>query len=300
VSRAQSLRIHAICLALNESAFIENQLRTLYPFCSAISVVTQYDRNWYSEHVEPDGTVEVALRHPDPEGKIHLSVRRSLDEAAARNAEMLYFGRRSTRGIQAHARDLDKVQRFHGEPDYFLIVDADEFYDVDTLPGILDHLQKQQPRGMRVWGYNYVRSWNYRTPREVVPFCHFGFIRPGVLFEHRRCVSWNESRVAKLLKLLRMPDVSASLWGFIECPIEIGVFHHGCWLGGDQRLQTKIRNSSHRHDRHASTPENIADNVAALRTEFVPTEKLPRNIREADWPPGFLDRPGTGANRSIT
>ena len=43
-----TLRLHAIIMALNEEIFIENQLRTLYSFCSGISILTQilfHDKN---------------------------------------------------------------------------------------------------------------------------------------------------------------------------------------------------------------------------------------------------------------
>jgi hypothetical protein len=284
------LRIHAICLALNEIAFIENQLRTLYPFCSGISVITQFDRDWYGEPVVPDGTAEAVLRFPDPQGKIHLSVRRGQDEAAARNSEMLFFGRRATSRIkQSHSRRLAETKAFYGAPDYFLIVDADELYDVETLPRILKYLAERRPRGMRVWGYNYALTWNRRCPREVVPFCHFGFVRPGVLFEHRRTVSWNESRMRKALGLLKLPDISRRLWGFITCPEEVGVFHHGCWIGGDKRMQLKARVSSHKLEAGMATPETISDSLSRLETVFVPTAKLPRNIREAAWPGSYLE-----------
>lgn len=83
------LRIHAICMALNEEPFIVELLNSLYPFCSGISIITQYDRDFYYNPVIPDKTVNLVLNYPDPEGKIHLSVRRFRHEAAARNHEML-------------------------------------------------------------------------------------------------------------------------------------------------------------------------------------------------------------------
>jgi hypothetical protein len=230
------MRIHAIVLALNEEQFIEHQLRTLYPFCAGISIVTQYDRDWYGDAVEPDSTVPRVLGFPDPEGKLHLVVRRLPDEAAARNSEMLSLISRPHRQVMSHGSSPERIRQFHQPPDYFWIVDADELYDPETLPAILEYLQKHRPRGMRVHGYNYVKTWNRRVPSEVVQFCHFGFIKPGILFKMRRTVSWNESRLAKLLQILRLPDFSARIWGFIECPWSVGFFHHGCWLGTKQRL----------------------------------------------------------------
>jgi hypothetical protein len=280
------MRIHAIVLALNEEVFIANQLRALYSLCSGISVVTQYDRDWYGRPIEPDRTIALVADFPDPEGKIHLVLRRYPDEAAARNSEMLALGARPDRGILSHGSSVSRIESFHRPPDYFFIVDADEFYDPETLPGILQYLQDRRPRGMRVHGINYVHTWNRRVPREIVPFCHFGFLRPGVLFTMRRIVSWNESRLQKLLRICRLPDVSARLWGFIECPPEVGIFHHGCWLGGRGRLIEKASKSSHQENNFAAYPEMID----TYPTTVVPTDQLPRSIREVDWPLEFFDR----------
>jgi len=281
------MRIHAICLALNEELYIETQLRTLYPFCSGISILSQYDRDWYGRPVRPDRTADKLLNFPDPEGKIHFVLRRWRDEAAARNHEMLSLLARPARRVQSHGSPPGEIRAFHTPPDYFLIVDADEIYDVATLPAILAYLEQRRPRGMRVLGYNYARTWNQRVPPEVERFCHFGFLRPGVLFSYLRVVSWNESRLAKALRWLRLPDVSARLFGFIECPPEVGVFHHGWCLGDDERLRLKRMRSSHRSD---TWDPAYAAGVDALRTDFVPTSELPRNIREAIWPDGYFDQ----------
>jgi len=279
------MRIHAIVLALNEEVFIENQLRTLYPFCSGISVLTQYDRDWYANPVTPDRTVQLVLNFPDPEGKVHLVVRRFPDEAAARNSEMLALMSRAAGRVMSHGSSESRIRKFHDTPDYFWIVDADELYDPATLPCILNYLEEKRPRGMRVNGFNYVRSWNCRVPPEVVRFCHFGFIRPGVLFKMRRTVSWNESRFQKLLRLLHLPDFSARVWGFVECPRPVGHFHHGCWLGDDQRLLNKSRRSSHADMAHP----NFTKDVANIPFVHVPTADLPESIRAGNWPDGFIE-----------
>ena len=278
------LRIHAIILALNEEAFIKVQMDTIYPFCSAISVITQYDRDWYGKPISPDATVSLVKNYPDPEGKINLVIRRMPDEAAARNMEMLAFNKRSYKKIQSHGRSLDDISKFHNAPDYFWIIDADEIYDVDTIPAIIDHLATKRPRGMRITGYNYLRTWNHRVPRDVIDFTHFGFIQPGILFEQRRVINWNEFRFAKLLKMLKLPDVSAKAFGFITCPESIGVFHHACWLGDDSRIREKFDKSSHKESQ-----EWKADSVDAIKNVFIPTIELPLNIQNASWPPNFFD-----------
>jgi hypothetical protein len=280
------LRIHAIVLALNEEVFIGNQLKTLYPFCSGISVLTQYDRDWYGKIITPDQTLTVVCNFPDPEGKIHLVMRRWPDEAAARNSEMLSLSAHPDRGIMSHGSSIESIKEFHRTPDYFLIVDADEFYDPASFPAIVKYLSQKRPRGMRVHGFNYVRTWNRRVPREVVKFCHFGFVRPGVLFKMRRTISWNESRCAKLLRLCQLPDISARLWGFIQCPPEVGIFHHGCWLGDNERLAKKAEKSSHREINHGG----LADHVSQIPFVKVTMEELPSNLRPDSWPGEFFDK----------
>jgi hypothetical protein len=285
-SSAAPLRIHAIVLALNEEAFIRNQLATLYPFCTGISVLTQYDRDWYGKPVVPDATLQIVADYPDPEGKIHLVVRRWPDEAAARNGEMLALMTSPDRGIMPHGSSPDRIRCFHQSPDYFWIVDADEIYDPQTVPAMLELLAAKRPRGMRVHGFNYVKTWNRRVPRDEVRFCQFGFVKPGVLFKMRRTVSWNESRCAKLLTMCRCPDISAALWGFIECPPEVSMFHHGCWVGSDERLVAKTAKSSHMD----ANSQGYRDSVARIRFELVETRDLPANLQPSLWASEFFER----------
>jgi len=280
-----TLRIHAIVMALNEDVFITNLLNGLYPFCSGISVLTQYDRDWYGKRVTPDRTVRFVLDHPDPEGKIHLVARRWRDQAAALNCEMAALSSDAARSVVSHGSPDEAIRTFHRTPDYFWIVDADEFYDPDTVPRMLAYLERHRPRGMRVHAYNYVKTWNRRVPMEEVRFCQFGFVRPGVRFTTIREVSWNEHRLSKLLRLLRLPDISARLFGFIECPKDVAVFHHGCWLGGYDRLAAKGAKSAH-------TWANTADyaaSVARYRYEWVPAAALPSSVRNGDWPGDYFE-----------
>src|SRR5207302_4404430 len=139
----------------------------------------------YRNTIEPDRTADLVLKFPDPEGKIHLVARRFPDEAAARNAEMLSLTSRPERRVMSHGSSETRIRDFHRAPDYFWIVDADEFYDPASVPRILDYLKEKRPRGMRIHGFNYVKTWNRRVPADVVRFCHFGFLRPGVLFKMR-------------------------------------------------------------------------------------------------------------------
>jgi hypothetical protein len=281
-----TLRIHAICLALNEEPFINETLKSLYPFCSGISVISQYDRDWYRKPIAPDSTASMVLDFPDPEGKIHFVVRRHQDEAAARNQEMLSLIDNFTKGIVPFSRSKEEILEVYKTPDYFLIVDADEIYDTSTLGNIINYLETHRPRGMRVLGYNYVWSWNKRVPSEVVHFQHFGFIRPGVLFKENRIVSFNERRLNKLCAMMKLPTLGSALYGFIDCPPEVGVFHHGCWLGDDQRLKRKVTISGHPQTWDAS----FAEWVDSMKAVSVPTNELPQNIQEGDWPNNFFEQ----------
>jgi hypothetical protein len=279
-----TLNIHAIILALNEEIFIKAQLDTIYPFCNRISVITQYDRDWYGSAVKPDKTTNIVLNYPDPDSKINLLVRRLPDEAAARNMEMLAFNRKSYKNTISHGRSMDDIKSFHNPPDYFWIIDADELYDTDTIPAMLNYLTNNRPNGMRVTGYNYIRNWHQRVPRAVVDFTHFGFIKPGILFEQRRTVSWNQSRIAKLLKMAHLPDFSNKLYGFVTCPESVGVFHHGCWLGDNKRITEKFSKSSHRESKDFES-----DSVDRISFEYIPFNKLPINIQKAEWPLNYID-----------
>lgn len=281
------LNIHAIILALNEEIFIKAQLDAIYPFCNHVSVITQYDRDWYGHAVTPDKTANIVLNYADPQGKINLIVRRLPDEAAARNMEMLAFNKKSYKHTLSHGRPMEDIASFHQAPDYFWIIDADEMYDISTIPAILNYLDEKSPRGMRITGYNYIRNWHQRVPRSVVDFTHFGFIKPGVLFEQRRTVSWNQSRLSKLFKLMHLPDASNKLYGFISCPESVGVFHHGCWLGDNKRISEKFSKSSHKESQDFET-----DSVDRIAFQHITFNNLPVNIQTAAWPNGYIDKNG--------
>ena len=279
----RKLRVHAIVKALNEEHFIINQLKSLYPFCDKISILTQYDRDWYGKMVIPDNTVPLILNFPDPEGKIHISIRKFPDETSGVNMEMLNFNRKAYKHITSHGSSFENIKNFHDSPDYYWYVDADEIYDIDTIPDILEYLNKKRPRGMRITGYNYVRTWNQRVPRSVVEFTHFGFIKSGILLEQHRTITWNEARIKKLCRILHIPDISGKLFDFEICPESIGVFHHGCWLGDNVRLASKFSKSSHINTHNADL-----DSVDANEQVIIPNYELPRNIRNEKWPANFF------------
>lgn len=52
------MRIHAICIALNEQDFITEFLKSMYPFCSGISLITQYIWDNYCKLIIANETVK--------------------------------------------------------------------------------------------------------------------------------------------------------------------------------------------------------------------------------------------------
>jgi hypothetical protein len=71
--------------------------------------------------------------------------------------------------------------------------------------------------------------------------------------------------------------------------MDVGVFHHGAYLGGEERLEEKFSKHVHQGE---DVNENLREKAYArnLDYEYVPTGELPRNIREAEWPSEFIDR----------
>jgi len=283
------MRIHAICIALNEEDFIVELLKSMYPFCSGISVITQYDRDYYGKMVVPDNTVKYALDFPDPEGKVHVITRRYNDETASRNHEMMSILSNGSKGIKPHGVPLQKVKDFFEPPDYFLIVDADEMYDVETFPDIIAFLAKKRPKAMRVSAYEYGLSWNMRVPPDVWIHHQFGFVKAGVLFEERRVISWNEYKLQKLFGMLKADKRkwSNNFLGYIDCPHEVGMFHHASYVRRDQQ---KMRDKMNKHSHAENHDPKHLDKVLNQRYDYIPTAQLPINIREGNWPSEFWDK----------
>ena len=292
-------RVHAVIIALNEEDFIRETIRPLYDHCCGISVVTQYDRNYYGDAVNPDRTAELVLNYPDPEGKIHLVVRRHVDETWSRNEEMLALTAAPAARLIPHAVSREELARRYAAPDYFLIVDADEIYDRATVPAIWEYLGRRRPRGMRVSAYEYGHTWNRRVPPEVYLHHHFGFVRAGVLFQCRRQVTFNEFRLKKLLGIARLPDRwAARFYGFIDCPLEIGMFHHAAYVRrGRAKLLEKVNNHSHREEH--ITVERV-DGALRQRYDSIATSDLPENVRTGEWPPEFFDEPPSLQKKEAT
>jgi len=282
------MRIHAICIALNEEDFIVELLKSMYPFCSGISIITQYDRDYYGNKVIPDNTVPYALDYPDPEGKIHVITRRYNDETASRNHEMMSILCDVSKGIKPHGVPLQQVKHFFEPPDYFLIVDADEMYDVETFPAIIEYLGAKKPKAMRVSAYEYGLTWNLRVPPDVWIHHQFGFVKAGVLFEERRVINWNEYRIKKILSLLGLDrKLSNKVLGYIDCPRDVGMFHHASYVRRDrQKMMDKMTKHSHAENHDPAHLEKVLNQ----HYDFIAREQLPINIREGNWPAEFWSK----------
>lgn len=281
------MRIHAIIIALNEEDFITETIKPIYEYCSGISVITQYDRDYYGRLVKPDTTVQKVLDYPDPEGKIHLVVRRYNDETASRNHEMMAILSNAAKGIQSHGVDEKLIQKFHAAPDYFLICDADEIFDIDSFPKIVDYLAEKKPNGMRISGYNYYFNWNRREPREKYVHNHFGFVKAGIFFQQRRVLNWNESRINHWCKKIGLNNIGSKLYNFIDCPWEVGMMHHAGYVRRDkEQLVEKMKKHSHLE----AHPPEFLEQILSKQYEFIATQQLPQNIVNGNWPASFFEQ----------
>lgn len=280
------LKIHAIIIALNEEDFIAETIKPIYQLCSGISVITQYDRDYYGKSLQPDTTVQKVLDFPDPEGKIHLVVRRYNDETASRNHEMGAILHNAAKGILSHGVPIEQVQAFHATPDYFLICDADEIFDEASFPAIVDYLQKKQPKGMRISGYNYFFNWNRREPREKYVHKHFGFVKAGIFFQQRRVLNWNESRINHLFQKIGFNNLGSKLYNFIDCPWEVGMMHHAGYV---RRNKEKLLEKMQKHSHLENHSPDYLEKILSQDYEFVNTQDLPLNIQNGNWPINFFE-----------
>jgi len=282
------LRVHAIIIALNEDYFIRETIRPLYPHCSGISVLTQFDRNYRGERVLPDKTVENVLSFDDPDGKISLVMRRYIDEAACRNHEMLAVLNSPYKRIKPHDATRSELGQKYSRPDYFLIVDADEIFDIDTVGNLFEFVQRRKPRVCRIEGYEYAGSWNRRVSPERWVNRRIGLIRPGIFFKTRRAISLWEHRLKRVCKRMSMNESFVDrLLGLDICPREIAAFHHGGLVRSAVRLAARANNHS---EKSLYEFVNYLAEDATQEANDVATLDLPRNIIEAGWPEGLIRR----------
>ncbi len=100
---------------------------------------------------------------------------------------------------------------------------------------------------MRVSAYEYGFTWNQRVPEDVYLHHVFGFVKAGILFEERRVITWNEHRIKKILSFLKLnKKLANNILGYIDCPKEIGMFHHAAYV-------RKIRKNGGENDKAFSS-----------------------------------------------
>ncbi|MER3395974.1 MAG: hypothetical protein C4318_00690 [Acidimicrobiia bacterium] len=292
------LRLFAVYVTLNDEPFIEASLESVYPFAEKIFVLTAYDTTWDGTKVAPDRTLENVLAFEDPEKKICCIKMWCPDEALARNWVMHAALHSIEYKFIPHAFGRAEIDEWLEPPDYFWIVDGDEIYDPESVPHILQFVRNSGVGHVKVYGYVYFRTWNYRV-RDPEPFT--AFVRPGRYLGFAR-----DPVYPRILGYLQMiPRIGARLFdrvvGRACVPPEVGVFHHPAYVGETQRIANKLAHSAHRHQVVEGWIERVwepwtpssrnfhpTDPPAFPEAVFVPTEQLPRLVRERKWPQGYL------------
>lgn len=301
------MKITAIVVALNEAEFIQPCLKAIYPFVDRIKIQTNYDRSWSGELITPDETVKKILEIPDEQGKISIHIYRIPDEAIARNWLMRCDGYYINHSHVSTTSNEFRIQDFCEKSDYFWIIDADEIYDQRTVPEILKYLKLNKPKILRIRGITYFKSWNYRiSPSDN--FYQPGLIKRGVFFNENRNIFlpfWTRFLKNKYWQinqsLIKMID--KYILGIDYLPEEIAVFHHGAYVGNDQRIAKKIFSSVHYDERMKHWYENIwkkwhpkLKNIHPLNpevfqgVEYIPLDAIPDVIKNEEWADGYLEK----------
>jgi hypothetical protein len=291
------LRIHAIYAVLDDVALFRASVASIYDHVDRITVVTTHDRDWMGRDREPSALVTTILsRELDPDRKIDLIISSETNEARARNRAMDYAAPRpASLGVRRqHAHDSDLVP-----PDYFLIIDADEIYEAGDFERIVGFVASDRRPVYRVPCVRYFRRWNYRVDGYEWAFA---FVRADWRIEHIR------GRRASFVRraAARVPGMPASLRarlrGFVDVPPEVGVFHHGSYVGPRARMEAKLGGWGHADDVIPNWLEEVWDTWTPAARDFNPVHpevfpgaaeiepgSLPAEIAGRAWPPEYLD-----------
>jgi hypothetical protein len=291
------LRVHAIYAVLDEVPLFRASVASIYPYVSGITVITAHDRDWMGEQRDASSLVATILdREIDPERKIDLIVTSEINEARARNRAMDYAAPRdrSVRVVRQHDHDPGFTP-----PDYFLIIDADEIYEATDLRRLIEYVAKRRRRVYRVPCVRYFKRWNYRiTGYEWA----FAFVRADWRIQHirgRKAPLWRRA-------LARVPGVplglQSRLRGFVDIPAEVGVFHHGSYVGPRARIEAKLGSFGHAHEVERDWLTEVWDRWTVETIDFNPafpglfpsaervdTDALPAEITARTWPAEYLE-----------
>lgn len=278
------MRLAAIMLLFKERAFVEASIRAIYPVVDAIVCPTRHDRNFAGKELAPDDTLDVVLKIPDPDNKIKIVIDRGLTQVR--------HGDNSEARLRNTAMDLEP------KADYYLIVDSDEVWPVDTLRQCWQHVQATKWAGYRVSSWTYFKTWNYRIVEPAPGYRPLAFLRRGFYFLHDRQVNWRGSaRWAEYLRKGRKPKTA-------QLPSEWRL-HHGSCVGDDERILTKLRNYGHASGIDPTWYDRVWKNFDPGITNLhyfpkskhlyerlitIPTPELPGEITRCEWPEGWIER----------
>jgi len=297
MSGGRPLRVHAIYAVLDDVPLFAASVASIYPYVSGITVITTHDRDWMGQEREPSALVATMLsRELDPDRKIDLIVANETNEARTRNRAMDFAApRRSSIRVRRQSdHDRDLVP-----PDYFLIIDADEIYEGAAFERLVAFVARDRRPLYRVACVRYFKRWNYRIDGLEWTIA---FVRADQRLRHLRLRRRSLPRRAAA----RVPGLPSSiagrLRGFVDIPPDVGLFHHGSYVGPRTRIEDKLRSFGH-HDQIAPrwlsdvydawTPESCDFNPMRPelfpRAEHVDVSALPPEIGQRDWPVDYVD-----------
>jgi hypothetical protein len=292
------LRLHAIYAVLDETALFRASVTSIYPHVEGITVITTYDRDWEGRRRDASPLVPLVLgRDLDPDRKIELVIANETNEARARNRAM---------DLAAPRRASIRVRRQHQHddayvvPDYFLIIDSDEIYEAGTLDRLKDHVAQQRRPLYRVACRRYFKRWNYRIEglEWMLAFVRadqrLPYLRMRPVGLHRRAAAHLPGMPATLRSRLR---------GAVDIPADVGIFHHGSYVGPRSRIAAKLASFGHSHEVRVNWLEDVWDRWTPDARDFNPThparfpsaervstDALPVEIAGQPWPADYIER----------
>jgi hypothetical protein len=183
-------------------------------------------------------------------------------------------------------------------PDYFLIIDADEVYEAGALDRLRDYVARHPHAICRIGARRYFKHWTYRvTGLEY----SIALVRADVRLPYLRRLlvpAWRRA-IAKVPGMpARLRDAAL---GYHDVPPDVAVFHHGSYVGPRRRISDKLASFGHAHEIPGDWIDRVWDDFDPAMRDFNPaypsvfpaceeiaTGELPPEIRDHDWPVGYL------------
>lgn len=277
------MRLAAVLLVFKEQHFVKATISAIYPVVDSICCVTQFDRNLKNREIAPDETIATILALPDPENKIRVVLRRDLSDVPGEDNE---------------SRLRNVAMEHEPTADYYLIIDSDEIWETEVLRKAWDVVQKTRKSAYHVLTHCYFKTWNFRVV-EGVPYRPLVFLRRGFRFKVKRRIDWwtLPGRFLEYARLGRKPKT-------VNLPERLKL-HHGSSVGDDDRILTKLTNYSHANEVGPEWFEQVWKNFSVDTKDFhyipaetsnyksievVATDRLPGEIRDNEWPEGWIKR----------